>query len=219
MIIRVAGVSCGIVHWIGLAVILSGTELVAQEGEGNVVPAGTQSAEPTATASVKNPAATNVTPTSVSGRPMQAFGKKKKGRRSSDASSEFLDVLPPMPSASAAEKRKWLARQKAAEKKKWRTRQKAARADKPRVQPVKPAKVASPSKRATKSTSAAPAPSPAATPTPTNVTPTSLTGQPMQAFGKKKKKGRRSEASSGDLYVLPPIPAELKPKKKKGWLF
>ena len=122
---RAAGVSHGIIYWVGLAVILSGTGLVAQINDDDAAPASKQSAkseesekseesaDATVATPVKSPEETFTVPITASGVPMQAFGKKNKRRRSS-ASSEVLDVLPPMPGASSAEKRKWLKKQQQA---------------------------------------------------------------------------------------------------------
>ena len=207
------GVSRGVIYFIGLAMVLNGNGLVAQEGEGNVVPAGTKSAQSVDAEAVKSPTLTNITPTSLSGDPLQAFGKKKNKLRHSNATAGELDVLPPIPSELQPEKKiGWLAKRR------------NERTTKPKVQKVKKVKTkkvaSSPSKRTAK-----PAPTesilaaPAETSVPTNVTPTSLSGVPLQAFDKKKNKGRHGDVTSGEFGVLPPIPVELQPKKKKRWLF
>ncbi len=111
---------------LGLALLLSGSHMQAQEGAGNVSPAGA----PAPAAS--SPAASYATPTSLSGRPMQVYGQKKKkkswlkrpksnrvqtNRESTNdvpvTSSSNLAVLPPIPSAFEEEPKGWLAKRKA----------------------------------------------------------------------------------------------------------
>jgi len=152
-------------------------------------PSSKRAPKPTSVTPQSNPAAAPVTPTSLSGRPMVAFGKKNKSsNRKSASSPELLSTLPPGPGASAEEKKKWFERNK------------TAPAAEPKTQPVqkkKKKKAAPLSRGAPKSTSVAPDSVPAVAP----VTPTSLSGLPMLAFGSKKKALVKAPLSQAQPYV------------------
>ena len=188
------GVSRSAFCSLGMALILSHSALVAQEGAGNVTPA--DSATPVVTPStVPSPASTGVAPTSFSGKPMQAFGQKKsKSRKSSKKTSEELDVLRPIPSASATQKRGWF----------WKRKSKSA--DNTKKQSTQVRTVAAP-------TSTLPLPNAAATST----TPTSHSGRQMQAFGAKSNGRRGGGAAAEQFDVLPPMPG-ASAAEKEAWM-